>query len=166
MEKFIIPLFILIILISCIKSKIPVYTCVTRGAEDGLKMIFKLIPTMVVILSAVSMFRASGALEAIVSLMSPIFRRLDVPPEIIPMIVMRPISGSGAFGILSDTLSAYGADGSIGRLTSVIMGSTETTFYTLAVYFGAAGIKNAKRVLPCALIGDISGIIAACLVIK
>ena len=166
MEKYITPVFILIILFSCIKNKTPVYSSVIQGADDGLKMIFNLIPTMVVILSSVAMLRASGALDAAVGVVSPIFNFFNAPPEIIPMVIMRPISGSGSLGILSDMLGAYGADSRIGMLASVIMGSTETTFYTLAVYFGTAGIKNSKRVIPCAVIGDIAGVMAACLIIK
>lgn len=166
MTKYIIPAFILSVVFFSIKNKVSVYSVLTDGGAEGLKIIVKIIPAMVIILSSVSMLRVSGAMEAMIRAVSPLFNRLGAPPEIIPMIVMRPISGSGAFGILSDTLNIYGADTRVGRLASVIMGSTETTFYTLAIYFGSVGIKNTKRVVPCALIGDIVGVITACVLIK
>jgi len=166
MGKYIIPGFICIIIISCLKNKVPVYNTVISGADDGLKTVLKIVPTMIVILTAVSMFRASGALDYVVRLMSPLFEKMNIPSELIPMIVLRPISGSGAMGLLTDSFSAYGPDSRIGMISGVIMGSTETTFYTMAVYFGAVGIKDVKKVLPCALIGDAVCVIVACLLIK
>lgn len=166
MSAYIVPFFIAVIIIFCLKNKVPVYDTVVAGAENGLVMLTKIVPTMVIILTAVSMLRASGALDTAIALLRPVFEKIKVPPEIIPMVLLRPVSGSGSFGILADTLSAYGADSRVGRLTSVIMGSTETTFYTLAVYFGATGMKNIKRAIPCAMIGDLVCIIAACIAVQ
>lgn len=166
MSSYIIPLFICIIIFACIKNRVPVYDTVVAGAEEGLMMVGRIIPTMVVILTAVSMLRASGALEAAEGILHPLLDKVGVPPEIVPMVLLRPVSGSGAFGILADNLSAYGADSRIGRLTSVIMGSTETTFYTIAVYFGATDIKDIKRAIPCAVIGDLVCVVLACILIK
>jgi len=165
LSAYIVPAFIAIIIIFCLKNKVPVYDTVVNGAENGLLMLKKILPTMIIILTAVSMLRASGALDSAITLLRPVFERLNIPPEIIPMVLLRPVSGSGSFALLTDTLSQYGADSRIGRLTSVIMGSTETTFYTIAVYFGATGMKNIKRAIPCAVIGDLVCIIIACIII-
>lgn len=166
LSVYIIPAFISAIIISCVKSKVPVYDSVIEGAEDGLKMLLKIIPTMVAIMTAVSMLRASGALEAAVGALSPLCKAANIPPEIVPMMLLRPISGSGAFGILADDLTVYGPDSRIGNLASVIMGSTETTFYTLAVYFGSTNVKDIKRAVPCAVLGDVVGAAIACLIVK
>ena len=104
MSKYIIPGFIALIIVSCVKKKVPVYESVISGTEEGLKIILKILPTMIVILSAVSMFRASGALEYTVRLAAPFFEKINIPPELIPMIILRPVSGSGAMGILADTM--------------------------------------------------------------
>lgn len=166
MSAYIVPIFITTIIIFCLKNKVPVYDTIVDGAENGLLMLTKIVPTMVIILTAVAMLRASGALDTAITVLRPVFEKINVPPEIIPMVLLRPVSGSGSFGILTDTLSAYGADSRIGRLTSVIMGSTETTFYTLAVYFGATGMKNIKRAIPCAIIGDLVCIVFACITVR
>lgn len=163
---YVIPLFIFVIIISCFKSKTNVYNAVLDGAETGLRTIMTILPTMVIIISAVAMLRASGILEAIVNLLSPIFDKINVPSEIIPMVLLRPISGSGSFGLLSDYLSIYGPDSRIGMLTSIIMGSTETTFYTIAVYYANTGVKDLRRVIPCALFGDFISILMACIIIR
>lgn len=166
MSQYIIPIFILIIIISCFIKRVNVYESVTKGGEDGLKMLIHILPTMVVMLTAVSMLRASGLLGAIVSLLEPVMRKTGVPAEIIPMVLLRPVSGSGSFGLLTDYLNTYGADSLIGRLTSVIMGSTETTFYTIAVYYAGTGIKDVRKVIPCAVVGDLVGVIMACLIVR
>ena len=163
---YIIPAFIFIIMVACFKNKINVYESVLSGAETGLKTLITILPTMIIILSAVSMLRASGVLDCVVGLLSPLFYKVKLPPEIIPMMLLRPVSGSGSFGLLSDYLLQYGPDSLIGRLTSVIMGSTETTFYTIAVYFAGTGIKDVKKVIPCALFADFVSMILACIIIK
>lgn len=165
-STYIIPVFIMIIIISCFKNKTNVYNAVVSGAEAGLRMLVTILPTMVIILSAVSMLRASGILEAVVNLLAPVFNKIDVPSDIIPMVLLRPVSGSGSFGLLSDYLSSYGPDSRIGLLTSIIMGSTETTFYTIAVYYAGTGIKDLRRVIPCALFGDLVSIVMACIIIR
>ena len=166
MTEYITPLIISIIIIVCFFKKVPLYEAVTKGAEDGMKIVAGILPTMIVILSAISMLNASGVLSFFITKLSPVTDFFNIPREVMPMILLRPVSGSGAFGILSDILSRFGADTRSGNLASVIMGSTETTFYTMAVYFGGTKVKSIKRAIPCAVIGDIVGVITALLLIR
>ena len=166
MSSYIIPCFILIIIISCFVKRINVYEAVTEGGEEGLRMLLHIFPTLIIMLTAVSMLRESGILTAIVSFIEPLMKKTGVPAEIVPMVLLRPVSGSGSFGLLTDYFNTYGADSLIGRLTSVIMGSTETTFYTIAVYYAGTGIKDVRKVIPCAVVGDLVGVIMACLIVK
>lgn len=163
---YIIPMLFVIIIFSCFKSKVNLYDAVITGAEDGLGMIKTILPTMIIILTAVSMLRASGILGSLTVFFKPLFQKIGVSSEILPMVMLRPISGSGSFGLLTDYYTNFGVDSQIGRLVSVIMGSTETTFYTIAVYYSGTGVKDVRRVLPCALLGDLVGIVVACLVVK
>lgn len=121
-------------------KRINLYEALTRGAEDGLTVLLHIIPALVGLLTAVSMFRASGAMDLLTSLCAPLLERLGIPPETAPLMLIRPVSGSGALAVASDLMAAHGPDSYIGRVAAVMMGSTETTFYTIAVYFGAAGI--------------------------
>lgn len=166
MSVYIIPCFILVIVISCFIKRVNVYEAVTDGAADGLKMLLHILPTMIIMLTAVSMLRASGLLSAVVGFIEPVMKQIGVPAEIVPMVLLRPVSGSGSFGLLTDYFNTYGADSVIGRLTSVIMGSTETTFYTIAVYYAGTGIKDVKKVIPCAVLGDLVSVILACIIVK
>lgn len=163
---YITPLFIALIIILCIIKKVPVYDTVTDGAKEGMEIIINIFPTMVVILTAVSMLRASGAVDMFINFVSPFTDMIKIPKEILPLALIRPISGSGALGIVADNLKTYGPDSRLGIISSVIMGSTETTFYTLAVYFSTINVKNIKKIIPCALIGDIVGILVSCLIVK
>ena len=112
------------------------------------------------------MLKESGALEFFISILTPLTKVFNIPKDVMPMILLRPVSGSGAFGVLSDTLARCGVDSRAGLLASVIMGSTETTFYTMAVYFGVTKVKKVGRAIPCAVIGDIVGVIVALMLIK
>ena len=163
---YIIPFLFVVIICSCFKNKINLYDAVIAGAESGLGMIKTILPTMVIILTAVSMLRASGIMDSLTFIFEPLFSKIGVPSEILPMVMLRPISGSGSFGLLTDYYKNFGVDSHIGRLVSVIMGSTETTFYTIAVYYSGTGIKDLRRVIPCALLGDLVCVIAACLTVR
>lgn len=163
---YIIPVLFVIIICSCFKNKVNLYDAVILGAENGLGMIKTILPTMIIILTAVSMLRASGILDSLTVMFEPFFFKIGVSSEILPMVMLRPISGSGSFGLLTDYYKNFGVDSQIGRLVSVIMGSTETTFYTIAVYYSGTGIKDVRRVIPCALLGDLVCIIMACLIVK
>ena len=166
MTEYIIPSVIFLIVFICLIKKVPLYDSVTKGAKDGLLIVMGIFPTLVMVLFATSMLKASGALDYFIKLMRPVLLAFNIPKDVMPMIMLRPVSGSGAFGILSEIFTECGPDSKVGRLASVIMGSTETTFYTMSVYFAATGIKDVKRAIPCALIGDITGVITALLIIK
>lgn len=141
--------------------KVDVYTALTHGAQEGLRVLLGIVPALVGLLTAVSMFRASGAAELFSTLCAPVLQLLGIPPETAPLILVRPVSGSGALGIGTELMTAYGPDSLIGRVAAVMLGSTETTFYTIAVYFGAAGIRRTRHAVPAALIADAVGFIAS-----
>jgi spore maturation protein B len=138
-----------------------VFPALTDGAKDGLKVVLAMLPPLVAILSAVSMLRASGALEALTCLAAPLLGAVGIPPETAPLMLVRPLSGSGALAVGSEIISLFGPDSAAGRAAAVMLGSTETTFYTVAVYFGAAGIKRTRHTIPAALCADAAGFLAA-----
>ncbi len=160
--KYMLPIIITVIICFSGLKKKDTYADFTEGAYDGLKIVMGIFPPLMAIMVASSTLRASGAFDMIAHLISPITQRIGIPSEVLPLALMRPVSGSGSLALLSDTLSTYGADSRIGRLSSIIMGSTETTFYCMGVYFSKTGIKNTTKALPCAIIGDICAIILAC----
>ena len=140
---------------------VDVYAALTRGAETGLKTLFRIVPALIGLLSAIAMFRASGAMEWLAALCAPLWDALGVPPELAPLMLIRPLSGGGALAVAGDLIRAYGPDSETGRIAAVMLGSTETTFYTVSVYFGAAGIHKTRHAIPAALIADLTGFIAA-----
>jgi spore maturation protein B len=146
--------------------KVKVYETFVEGAKEGFDVGIRIIPYLVAILVAIGMFRASGALDWIVSMMQPMFSAVGFPGEALPMALIRPLSGSGALGVMTDLIETHGADSFIGRLASVMMGSTETTFYILAVYLGSIAVRRARHTLAACLIADASGLIAAFIVVK
>ena len=137
------------------------YSLMLSGAADGLKLLKTILPTLIVLLTAVSMLRASGAVELIGQLCAPVFQWVGIPPQTAILVLIRPISGSAALAVGAELIGQYGVDSMIGRTAAVMLGSTETTFYTVSVYFGAAGIKKTRYTLPAALIADLTGFIAA-----
>lgn len=161
---YVIPAVIALVLIYSLVKRLPAYEIFIDGAEDGMKIVLGIFPPLVAVLTAAYMLRASGTLDLLVSLLSPI--KNLIPAEVMPLALIRPISGSGATGILAEILSAHGADSLIGRLASVIMGSTETTFYCLCVYFAKTRVKHNIRAIPFAAVGDIVGILTAAILIN
>ncbi|MBT3228161.1 MAG: spore maturation protein [Candidatus Marinimicrobia bacterium] len=145
-------------------KKVKVYEAFTEGAKEGFEVAVRIIPFLVAILVAIGAFRASGALDLITGLLSPLTSWIGMPGEVIPMALMRPLSGSGAIGIMSELISTYGPDSLPARMAAIMEGSTETTFYILAVYFGSVGVKKTRHALPAALLADLAGIIAAVVV--
>lgn len=164
---WIIPLMTTAILIFGMRKKVPVYESFIDGAKDGIQVAFKIIPYLVAILCAIALLRASGALDVIIYLLSFITAPLGFPAEALPMALMRPLSGSGAYGIVADILNnpQYGPDSYVGYLVSTIQGSTETTFYVLAVYFGAVQIKRFRHAIVTGILADIAGISAAAFIV-
>ncbi len=138
-----------------------VYAALTDGAAEGLKTVWRIFPSLVALLTAVYMFRASGALDSLTAWCSPALGWLGVPPETAGIMLVRPISGSAALAVAGEVMAAHGPDSTVGRTAAVMLGCSETTFYTVAVYFGAARIRRTRHTIPAALIADLTGFLAA-----
>jgi spore maturation protein B len=162
LSNWIVPFIILAIpLYAYAAKRIKVYESFIEGAKEGFTIGVRIVPYLVGILVAIGMFRASGAMDWLVALIRPITNLAGFPPEVLPTALMKPFSGSGALGLMSDLFKVHGPDSWIGRLSSVIQGSTETTFYILAVYSGAVAIRKTKYTLAASLLGDLAGLIGA-----
>ncbi len=156
-----IPLVIVLIPLYAAYKKVPVYESFIDGAKDGFDTAIKIIPHLVGMMVSISIFRASGALDAIIGLISPALDRLGVPADVLPLALLRPITGSGSLAYSADLMQQHGPDSLIGRMASTIQGSTDTTFYVLVVYFGAVGIRRTKYALKVGLFSDLVGFVAA-----
>ncbi|MCI5905429.1 MAG: spore maturation protein [Oscillospiraceae bacterium] len=166
MTDYIIPLFIgLIIIYGCIK-KVDIFDEFLSGARENLKTGVDILPSLIAMITAIGMFKASGAMELLAKAMSPVTEFLGFPSECLPLAIMRPVSGSGALAVFETILSEVHPDSFAGRVASVILGSTETTFYTIAVYYGAANIKNTRHTLASALSADFTGFIISVLTVR
>ena len=143
-----------------------VYDALLVGAGKGLEILLKILPALVTLLTVVAMLRASGGLEVLADVLAPVLGWLGIPPETVGLMLVRPISGSAALGVGSELISTYGPDSTIGRTAAVMLGSTETTFYTIAVYFGAAGIRKSRYAVPAALCADAAGFFFAALTVR
>ena len=142
------------------------YSALLTGGAEGLKTLFAITPALVMLLTAVSMLRVSGAMELLGSALSPALKVFGIPPETAMLVFIRPISGSAALAVGADLMREYGVDSVIGRTVAVMLGSTETTFYTISVYFGAAGIQKTRYAIPAALVADLVGFVMASLTVK
>lgn len=160
-----IPVFIAFTVGVALFRRLDVFTLFTEGARNGFSVVLKIAPSTIGLLTAVGMLSASGALDALASFLAPITAKVGFPSELVPLILLRPVSGSGAVAILESVLAKCGADSAAGRLASIICGGSETTFYAIAVYFGGAGIKKTLYTVPAAIIADITVIITATLMI-
>lgn len=160
-SEYIIPLMVVVILVSGIYKNVKIYDCFIEGAKDGMHTVIKILPHLIGLMVAIGVIRASGTIEIIAYAISPVTKALKIPAEVLPLALLRPVSGSASLAVVSDLINTYGPDSFIGRVTSTMMGSTETTFYTLAVYFGAVGIKKIRHSVFCALLADITGIICS-----
>ncbi|NLT64624.1 MAG: spore maturation protein [Clostridiales bacterium] len=156
-----VPLIIVFVMTYALIRGKDVFSGMTAGAKDGLKTIFGIAPALITLLPCIYMLRASGALDALCELLRPLLSRIGIPSETVPLMLIRPLSGSGALAVGSDIIKSNGADSFIGRCAAVMLGSSETTFYVIAVYFGAAGIKKSRHAIPAALIADIVGFMAS-----
>lgn len=164
--SLVVPVIIASVAVFALHKKIDVFEALTTGALDGLKVIYKILPALVALLTGVYMLRASGALDALVLLCKPLFNIVGIPPETASLFFIRPISGSGALAVGSEIINQYGPDSLIGRTAAVMLGSTETTFYIIAVYFGAVGIKKTRYAIPAALCADFTGFFVASLAVR
>lgn len=160
-SALIIPLLIFFIVGYGIIKKVKVYETFVEGAKEGFNISIKIIPFLVAMLVAIGIFRSSGAMDFLTYLLSPITNLIGMPSEALPVSLIRPLSGSGTLGIASEVMKTYGPDSLIGRMVSVIVGSGETTFYVLAVYFGSVGITNSRHAVPAGIIADIVGILVS-----
>ena len=157
MIDYIVPMIILVTSLVALRKKENTYDLMLTGAGEGLKLLITILPALILLLTAVSMLRISGAVELLSGMLSPVFRFFGIPPETAILVLVRPISGSAALAVGTDLMAQYGVDSLIGRTSAVMLGSTETTFYTISVYFGAAGIQKTRYTIPAALFADLVG---------
>ncbi len=161
MTDYLVPVLLLGISLLALRRQEDAYDLLLGGAAEGLKMLLSIVPALVVLLTAVTMLRASGALELLTALLSPVFSFWGIPPETAILVLIRPISGSAALAVGSDLMATYGIDSRIGRTVAVMLGSTETTFYAISVYFGAAGVRKTRYTVPAALFADFVGFLVS-----
>ena len=146
--------------------QVAVYDSLVEGAKEGFQVALRIIPFLVAILVLIGMFRSSGALDVLVSFLTPLTALVGMPAEVLPLAVLRPFSGSGSFALAAETMQTHGPDSLIGYMSGTFTGSTETTFYTLAVYYGAIGIRNTRHTVPACLAADVTGILAATFIVN
>lgn len=166
LSKAAIPILIVVILVLGAWKKVPVFDTFLEGAKEGLSTTARILPVLVGIMLGIEVLKASGALDMLVMLLQPVARLFGIPKEILPMAILRPISGSASLGLLSQQLKEYGADSYIGKTLSVMMGSTETIFYTIAVYFGAIGVKKTRFTLWVAVLSGLIGLVTSVIVCR
>ena len=163
---FVVPLLIVAFPVYGLYKKVPVYEVFVDGAKEGFQVAVRIIPYLVAILFAIGMFRASGAMDALVDLLRPVLSLIGIPPEVLPMAILRPLTGSGSAAIVVDMIERFGEDSIYVKMAATMFGSTETTFYVIAVYFGAVNVKKYRHAIPAGLIADATGLIAAVYVVR
>ena len=156
-----IPLIISAVMLHAMVKGTDLFSSMTDGAKNGLKTVLGIVPALIILLPGIYMLRASGLIDALCSALQPLLSKIGIPAETVPLMLLRPFSGSGALAVGSDIMGAAGADSLTGRTAAVMLGSTETTFYVIAVYFAAAGIKKSRHAIPSALIADFVGFFSA-----
>ena len=161
LSTFVLPLMIVGIPLYGLARRVPVYESFVEGGKEGFTLAVRIIPYLVAILFAVGMFRASGAMEALAAALGPVLGLIGFPPELLPMAIVRPLTGSGSAALVADLAQTYGVGDLRTRMGATMFGSTETTFYVIAVYFGAVGIKRTRHAVPAGLIADVSAMILA-----
>lgn len=166
MTSYIIPGVIVFILIYGLIKGGDVFSVFLEGAKDGLKTSVNILPSLIALMTCVGMFKASGGLDILTHTLTPLANAVGAPKELLPLALLRPISGSGALAVFEDVLRQFGAESQIGQTASVLMGSTETTFYTIAVYYGATHIQRTRHTLVCSLSADVTGFIMSALLIR
>ncbi len=158
---WLLPLLLLGFVVIGVLGRVRVYDVLIEGGKEGLAVAARIAPYLVAILVAVAMFRASGALDMLVGVLDPLTSKVGFPAEALPMALLRPLSGSGAFAVMAEAMTTYGPDSFVGRLICTLQGSTETTFYVLAVYLGVVGVRDSRHILWACLAGDLAGFAAA-----
>jgi len=165
-SAYLVPLLLAFTAIFGLWKRVNVYDALSRGAQDGLQTLLGILPNLVGLMTAVYMVRASGLMDVLGNILGPFLVRLGIPPETAALLFIRPVSGSGALAIGSELMASHGPDSYVGRTAAVMLGSTETTFYTIAVYFGSAGIRKTRYAIPAALIADLTGFAAAAFAVR
>lgn len=163
MADYIVPCLLCGLSLFALGKKENGYGLLLEGAEQGLRTLYSIVPALSLLLTGVHMLRASGALDALSKFLSPVFSLFGIPAETAPLVLVRPISGSAALAVGADLMAQYGPDSLVGRTAAIMLGSTETTFYTVSVYFGAAGVKRTRYAIPAALLADFTGFLVASL---
>lgn len=164
--EYIVPTVIVFVVVFGACRKVDLFDRFTKGAKEGIESLVSIAPSLIGLVVAVSMLEASGFFDIISEYLAPVCSFVGIPPEVVPLGLMRPITGSGSFAILNNILEKYGADSVIGKTASIMAGSTETTFYAIAVYYGSCGVKKTRHTIPAALTADILGMIFAAWTIK
>lgn len=166
MTDYLVPLLLFFVTALALGKRENAYDLMLQGGAEGLKLLLSIVPALVILLTAVHMLKASGAVELFSRFAAPLFSLLGIPPETAMLVLIRPISGSAALAVGADLMTQYGPDSQIGRTVAVMLGSTETTFYIVSVYFGAAGIKKTRYAVPAALFADFVGFFMASLTVR
>ena len=166
MTDYIVPLLLLTASLMALRKKENSYDLLLQGGAEGLRLLLSIAPALVILLTAVHMLRASGAVTLLSKLLAPAFRLVGIPPETAILVLIRPISGSAALAVGAELMAEFGPDSLIGRTVAIMLGSTETTFYTISVYFGSIGIKKTRYAIPAALFADFIGFFMASLSAK
>ena len=161
-----VPAIMLFFLVYGAMRKVKVYEVAVEGAKEGFDIAVRIIPYLVLMLVSIAVFRASGAMDVFIALLRPLTDLVGIPAAALPMAIMRPLSGSGSLGVMTEIMQTHGTDSFIGVLVSTMYGSTETTFYVIAVYFGAVGIRNTRHALPTGLLADFISFLAAVLFVR
>lgn len=158
---FVIPVIVVGFPLYGLYKRVPVYESFVEGAKEGFQVAVRIIPYLVAILFAIGMFRASGAMDALVAALNPVLALIGFPAEVLPMAIVRPLTGSGSAGLVADMITQYGEDSLFVKMAAVMFGSTETTFYVIAVYFGAVNIKKTRHAVPAGLTADVAAMLFA-----
>ena len=163
MIDYIVPGLLFLCCAIALRKRENAYDLMLSGASEGLQMLLSILPALILLMTSVTILRQSGAVETLSCLLSPVFRHYGFPPETAILILVRPISVSAALAVGADLMAQYGVDSTIGRTAAIMLGSTETTFYTISVYFSAAGIHKTRYTVPAALAADLTGFLVASL---
>ena len=166
MSDYVVPAILLATSLLALYRKENSYDILLNGAAEGMRLLVSIVPALILLLTAVTMLKASGAMEVISNVIAPAFQFFGIPPETALLVLVRPISGSAALAVGADLMAQYGVDSQIGRTAAVMLGSTETTFYTISVYFGTAGIQKTRYTVPAALLADFTGFFMASLTVR
>ena len=166
LSQLVLPLLLLVFLLAAFKNKVNAYDEFVAGTRESLQVIFNIFPPVLGLMVAIGMLRSSGLLDFLTTALSPVLSFLRMPQEVLPIALLRPLSGSGGLAVLTDIIKEFGADSLAGFTASVIAGSTETTFYTIAVYFGSVAVQNPRHTVKSALVGDVVGILASIFVCR